>query len=107
MMDNNAKLKLRKDDLVQVITGKDRGKQGKIIRIDRDKGRAIVAGVNMVKKAMRKKNQNDRGGIVEIEAALQLSNLMIICKKCGPTRIGYKITGENKARVCRKCGEAL
>lgn len=107
MMDNTAKFKLRKDDLVQVISGKDRGKQGKIIRIDRDKGRAIVAGVNMVKKAMRKKNQNDRGGIVEIEAALQLSNLMIVCKKCGPTRIGYKITGEDKARVCRKCGEAL
>lgn len=107
MMDNTAKFKLRKDDLVQVIAGKDRGKQGKIIRIDRDKGRAIVAGVNMVKKAMRKKNQNDRGGIVEIEAALQLSNLMIVCKKCGPTRIGYKITGEDKARVCRKCGEAL
>lgn len=106
-MDNNAKFKLRKDDLVQVIAGKDRGKQGKIIRIDRDKGRAIVAGVNMVKKAMRKKNQNDRGGIVEIEAPLQLSNLMIVCKKCGPTRIGYKIAGEDKARVCRKCGEAL
>ena len=107
MMDNNGKLKLRKDDLVQVISGKDRGKQGKIIRIDRDKSRAIVAGINMVKKAMRKKNQNDRGGIVEIEAPLQVSNLMIVCKKCGPTRIGYKITGENKARVCRKCGEAL
>lgn len=106
-MDNNAKFKLRKDDLVQVIAGKDRGKQGKIIRIERDKSRAIVAGVNMVKKAMRKKNQNDRGGIVEIEAPLQLSNLMIICKKCGPTRIGYKIAGEDKARVCRKCGEAL
>ncbi len=106
-MENNAKFKLRKDDLVQVIAGKDRGKQGKIVRIDRDKSRAIVAGVNMVKKAMRKRNQNDRGGIVEIEAPLQLSNLMIVCKKCGPTRIGYKITGEDKARVCRKCGEAL
>ncbi len=106
-MDNNAKFKLRKDDLVQVIAGKDRGKQGKIIRIDRDKSRAIVAGVNMVKKAMKKRNQNDRGGIVEIEAPLQLSNLMIVCKKCGPTRIGYKIAGEDKARVCRKCGEAL
>ena len=61
----------------------------------------------MVKKAMRKKGQNDRGGIVEIEAPLQLSNLMIICKKCGPTRIGYKIDGDDKERVCRKCGEAL
>ena len=73
-MENNAKFKAPKDDLVQVISGKERGKQGKIVRIDRDKGRAIVQGVNMVKKAMRKKNQNDRGGIIEIEAALQLSN---------------------------------
>ena len=107
MMDNAVKLKLRRDDLVQVIAGKDRGKQGKIIRIDRDKGRAIVQGINMVKKAMRKKTQQDRGGIVEIEAPLQLSNLMIVCKKCGPTRIGYKLDGTAKTRVCRKCGEAL
>jgi len=106
-MENTVKFKLRKDDLVQIITGKNKGKQGKILRIDRDKGRAIIQGLNMVKKAMRKKNQNDRGGIVEIEAPLQLSNLMIVCKKCGPTRIGYKISGETKARVCRKCGEAL
>ncbi len=99
--------KLRKEDLVQVIAGKDRGKKGKIISIDRVKGRAIVGGCNMVKKAMKKRKQTDRGGIVEIEAALQLSNLMIVCSKCGPTRIGYKIDGEKKARVCRKCGGAL
>jgi len=101
------KLKLRKEDQVQVIAGKDRGKQGKIVRIDRDKGRAIVAGVNMVKKAQKKRKQTDRGGIAEIEAPLQLSNLMIVCRKCGPTRIGYKIEGDAKKRVCRKCGEAL
>ncbi len=101
------KLKLRKEDQVQVIAGKDRGKQGKIVRIDREKGRAIVAGVNMVKKAQKKKKQTDRGGIAEVEAPLQLSNLMIVCRKCGPTRIGYKIEGDAKKRVCRKCGEAL
>ncbi|HUX37118.1 MAG TPA: 50S ribosomal protein L24 [Rectinemataceae bacterium] len=99
--------KLRKEDLVQVIAGKDRGKKGKIISIDRVKGRVIVGGCNMVKKAMKKRKQTDRGGIVEIEAALQLSNVMIVCSKCGPTRIGYKIDGEKKARVCRKCGGAL
>jgi len=101
------KYKLRKEDQVQVIAGKDKGKQGKIIKIDREKGRAIVAGVNMVKKAQKKRKQTDRGGIVEIEAALDLSNLMIVCRKCGPTRIGYKIEGDAKKRVCRKCGEAL
>jgi len=97
MTETILKFKLRKDDLVQVITGKSKGKQGKIVRIDRDKARAIVAGVNMVKKAMRKRNQQDRGGIAEIEAPIRLSNLMIVCKKCGPTRIGYKITGDSKA----------
>ena len=101
------KYKLRKEDLVQVITGKDKGKQGKILRIDREKGKVIVAGVNMVKKAMKKKNQQDRGGIAEIEAALHISNVMIVCKKCGPVKIGYKIEGDTKKRVCRKCGEVL
>ena len=101
------KYKLRKEDLVQVIAGKDKGKQGKILKIDRDKGRVIVAGINMMKKAMKKKNQQDRGGIAEIEAALDISNVMIVCKKCGPVKIGYKIEGDTKKRVCRKCGEAL
>jgi large subunit ribosomal protein L24 len=99
--------KLRKEDQVQVIAGKDKGKQGKVIRIDRAKGRAIVAGVNMVKKAQKKRKQTDRGGIIEIEAAIDVSNIMIVCRKCGPTRIGYKIEGDAKKRVCRKCGEAL
>ena len=103
-----TKYKLRKDDLVQVIAGKDKGKQGKILKIDREKGKVIVAGANMAKKAMKKKNQNDRGGIAEIEAALHVSNVMIVCKKCGrPVKIGYKIEGDTKKRVCRKCGEAL
>jgi len=99
--------KLRKDDTVRIISGKEKGKSGKIVRIDLAKGRAIVQGLNMVKKAMKKKNQNDRGGIVEIEAPIRLCNMMIVCKKCGPTRLGYKIDGDAKKRVCRKCGEAL
>ncbi len=101
------KFKLRKEDLVQVIAGKDKGKQGKIVKVDTDKGRAIVAGINMVKKAMKKRKQTDRGGILEIEASIDLSNLMIVCKKCGPVRLGYKIDGNVKKRVCRKCGEVI
>jgi large subunit ribosomal protein L24 len=101
------KYKLRKEDQVQVVAGKDKGKQGKVIEIDRVKGRAIVAGCNMVKKAQKKRKQTDRGGIIEIEAAIAISNIMIVCRKCGPTRIGYKIEGDAKKRVCRKCGEAL
>jgi len=101
------KYKLRKEDQVQVVAGKDKGKQGKVIQINREKGRAIVAGCNMVKKAQKKRKQTDRGGIIEIEAPIAISNIMIVCRKCGPTRIGYKIEGDAKKRVCRKCGEAL
>ncbi len=107
MSEVQLKTKLKKEDLVQVISGKEKGKQGKIVRIDRDKNRAIIQGINMVKKAMKKKSQNDRGGIIEIEAPVRLCNMMIVCKKCGPTRMGYKLEGDAKKRVCRKCGEAL
>lgn len=101
------KTKLKKGDQVQIIAGKDKGKKGRVLRIDRMTERVIVEGLNMVKKTQRPKSQNDKGGIIEIEAALAASNLMMICKKCGPTRIGIKVDGDNKSRVCRKCGEAL
>ena len=101
------KFKIRKDDTVEVIAGKDKGKRGTIVRVIRDKDRVIVSGVNIVKKAMRKKSQQDRGGIVEVEAPLHISNVAIVCKKCGPTRIGYKLDGDKKFRVCRKCGDTL
>ena len=101
------KFKLKKEDTVEVIAGKDKGKRGRILKILREKDRVLVEGVNIVKKAQKKRKQQDRGGIIEIEAALHSSNLMIVCKKCGPTRIGYKTDGDSKIRVCRKCGEAL
>jgi large subunit ribosomal protein L24 len=101
------KFKLKKEDTVEIIAGKDKGKRGRILKILRDKDRIIVEGANIVKKAKKRRNNQDRGGIVEIEAAIHSSNLMIVCKKCGPTRIGYKIDGDVKTRVCRKCGEAL
>jgi large subunit ribosomal protein L24 len=101
------KFKLKKEDTVEIIVGKDKGKRGRILKILRDKDRVVVEGANIVKKAKKRRNQQDRGGIIEIEAALHISNVAIVCKKCGPTKIGYKIDGENKTRVCRKCGEAL
>jgi large subunit ribosomal protein L24 len=101
------KFKIRKDDTVQIIAGKDKGKRGQIVSIIRNKDRVIVSGCNLVKKAMKKRSQNDRGGIVEVEAGIHISNVAIVCKKCGPTRIGYKLDGDKKIRVCRKCGETL
>ena len=102
-----AKSKIRKDDTVQVLAGKDKGKRGTVIRVDTKKETVLVSGVNIVKKAMRKKSQQDQGGIAEIEAPLNISNVAIVCKKCGPTKIGYKIDGDKKIRVCRKCGDVL
>jgi len=101
------KTKLKRDDTVRVVAGKDKGKSGKVLRIDTDNGRVIVQGLNMVRKAVKARRQNDKGGIIDVEAALDISNVMIVCKKCGPTRIGYTGEKKNKQRICRKCGEAL
>ena len=102
-----VKYKLKKDDLVQVIAGKEKGKSGKILKIDREKGKVLVAGLNIVKKARKPRRQGEKGGIVDIEAPIDISNVMIVCKKCGPTRIGIEGTGDKKVRKCKKCGEVL
>jgi len=102
------KFKIRKDDTVEVIAGKDKGKRGTVVRVISKKDAVIVSGVNIVKKAMKKRSQQDQGGIVEVEAPLNISNVGIVCKKCGrPVKVGYKMNGDKKVRVCRKCGETL
>lgn len=102
------KYKIRKNDNVEIITGKDRGKTGRVLRLDKDNGRVFIEGRNMVKKAMKQKKQNQKGGIVEIEAAIDISNVMILCKKCGKTRLGNKIIEKDKkVRICKKCGDEI
>jgi large subunit ribosomal protein L24 len=100
-------VKLKKDDNVRVTSGKEKGKTGRILKIDRDKGRVIIQGVNLVKKAKKQKSQTEKGGIVDIEGSIDVSNVQIICKKCGPTKIAYAFEGGVKVRKCRKCGETL
>ena len=102
------KFKIKKNDNVEVLAGKDKGKRGSVVRIIPKKDKVIVSGINIVKKAMKRRSQQDQGGIVEIEAPLHISNVGVVCKKCGrPVKIGYKIDGDKKVRVCRKCGETL
>jgi large subunit ribosomal protein L24 len=102
------KFKIRKNDTVEVIAGKDKGKRGAVVSVLTKKDAVIVSGVNIVKKAMKKRSQQDQGGIAEIEAPLNISNVAIVCKKCGrPVKIGYKMDGDKKVRVCRKCGDIL
>ena len=101
------KTKLKRDDTVQIISGRDKGKSGKILRIDGKSGRIFIQGLNMVKKAVKPKRQNEKGGIIDVEASLAIANVMIVCRKCGPTRVGMNLNGKEKKRVCRKCGEDL
>lgn len=109
MKENAGKQKLhvRKGDMVQVITGKDAGKKGKILRADPNKGRVIVEGANIVKRHTKPTQSKPQGGIVEMEAPLASSNVMIYCSKCKePVRINKKILADGqKIRTCNQCGE--
>ncbi len=97
---------IRRNDNVVVITGKDRGKRGRVLKVLPEKNRLVIEGVNIIKRHTKPNPQRQiRGGLVEREAALHASNVQIVCPECGkPTRIGNKILGDGrKVRVCRKC----
>lgn len=101
------KIHVKKGDTVQVITGKDSGKKGKILTVDTQNSRVVVEGLNVVKRHTKPTQANPRGGIIEKEAALASSNVMIYCDKCKePVRINKKIlTDGKKVRICNQCGE--
>ena len=101
-----AKMHVKKGDKVVVLSGKDKGEEGEILRAKPAEGKVIVEGVAMVKKAVRPNAQNQQGGIIEQEAAIDASNVMLICPSCGkPTRVGHDVNDEGKkVRVCKKCG---
>lgn len=99
---------IKKNDTVKVIAGKDKGKSGKVLRVIPKKDRAIVEKVNMVKRHMKPNQQTRQGGILEREAPIHISNIMLICSKCtDPTRVGYKTIDERKVRYCKKCEELI
>jgi len=107
-------MKLKKGDTVLVIAGDDRGKMGKILKVFPDKDRAVVEGINFIKRHTRPSSKNRKGGIIEKEGSVNLSNLILYCTKCStPTKPNFKIieneSGEEKAkvRICRKCGEII
>jgi large subunit ribosomal protein L24 len=101
--------KIRKDDKVIVIVGKEKGKIGTVLKVDSEKGRLIVEKLNMIKKHARPSAKTAQGGIIEREAPLNITNVMIVCNKCTePTRIGQrKLEDGSKIRVCKKCGEPM
>lgn len=98
---------IRKDDFVEVIAGKDKGKRGKVLRVHSDEGRLVVEKIHMIKRHTRPSRLTQQGGIIEREGKIHMSNVMIVCTRCDrPVRVGKKILENGKkVRVCRKCGE--
>ena len=101
-------MKIKKGDRVVVLQGKDRGKQGVVMRAMPSAGKVIVEGVNIAKKHQKPTRSTMQGGIIDKDMPLDVSNVAIVCPKDGATRVGYKVTdGGDKARICRKCGQEL
>ena len=105
----SMKLHVKKGDMVQVIAGDNKGKQGKVLKVEVDKQRAIVEGVNLVKKATKPNAQNPQGGIVEKEAPIHISNMLVLDPKSGkPTKVGRKLDEKGKlVRYAKKSGEEI
>ena len=98
-------MNIRKDDTVIVLSGKDKGKQGKVLSADPKGGKVVVEGVNVCAHHQRPRKQGEEGGIFNIETPIYVSKVMLVCPKCNkPTRVGHKIGSGKKTRCCKKCG---
>ena len=104
-----SSMHVKKGDTVKILSGKDKGKTGEILRSIPQRQRVVVEKCNMVKKAMRPTQQNPQGGITTVEAPLHVSNVMLVCPKCKKgVRVGYSVLENGtKVRVCKKCGASI
>jgi len=104
----HSRVDIRRNDQVKVITGRDKGKQGRVLRVFPDEGKVLVEHVMMIKKHVRPNPQKRiKGGIAEQESRVALSNVMLVCATCGPVRVRHEIQGDRRVRVCRKCSNVL
>ena len=102
------KMNVKKGDTVQVITGKDKGQTGKVITVLPKEGKVVVEKVNMVSRHVKARKQGDESGIIQKEAPLYASKVMLYCPKCSRgVRTGRKVTGDKKVRVCKRCGAEI
>ena len=100
--------KIKKGDLVVMLAGKDRGKKGKVLKVIPKEGKIIVEGLNLVKKHQRPKRMGEKGEIVLVPRAVDISNVALFCSTCGrKTRAGYQFSGEEKIRICKKCRQPI
>ena len=101
-------MNIRKDDKVVVISGKDKGKEGKVLIANPKAGKLVVEGVNVATKHQKPRKQGEEGGIIKVETPIYACKVMVVCPKCGkPTRVAHKLDGDKKVRVCKKCGAEL
>ena len=104
----HKRVDIRRNDTVKVITGRDKGKEGRVLRVFPNDNKILVEHVMLVKKHVRPNPQrNVKGGIAEQESRIALSNVQLVCPTCGPVRIGHEVRGDRKVRVCKKCGTTL
>ena len=102
------KMNIKKDDVVVVLSGKDKGKQGKVLEVMPKERKVVVEKINMVSRHTKPRRQGDQGGIIQKEAPLYACKVQRVCPKCNkPTRIGHKVEGGKKVRVCKKCGAEI
>lgn len=106
-------MNIKKNDKVKILSGKDRGKIGKVLQVMPKEGRLSIEGLNLLIKHLRPRREGEKGQRIEFPAFINASNVALVCEKCGrPTRVGYKILKTEgkkgkKIRVCRKCGETI
>ncbi len=101
-------MNIRKDDKVVVISGKDKGKEGKVLIANPKAGKLVVEGVNVATKHQKPRKQGEEGGIIKVETPIYACKVMVVCPKCGkPTRVAHKLDDGKKVRVCKKCGANL
>ena len=103
------KVHVKTGDTVTVLSGKERGKKGKVLAVSPKEGKVIVEGVNMVTKHVKPRRMGDTGGLVKAEGAMYACKVQLVCPRCGkPTRVGHKVQENGtKERICKKCGESL
>ncbi|MDP2641074.1 MAG: 50S ribosomal protein L24 [Candidatus Yanofskybacteria bacterium] len=101
-------MKIKKGDTILIIAGKDRGKKGKVLRVHSQDAKIAVEGINILKKHVRPRKSGEKGQVIEIPAPFGVSKAKVVCPKCGKaTRVGYKIEGKTKTRMCKSCGAAM
>ena len=101
-------MNIRKDDKVVVLSGKDKGKEGTVLKADPKNGKVVVSGVNVATKHQKPRKQGEEGGIIKLETPIYASKVQLVCPKCGKsTRVAYKVENGKKTRICKKCGAEI